>query len=380
MQTDNFLDSPIALCSHDPLVMLLLRVTRRKVIFVALIALAIYGFLWLALGSLISIYYTKKGTNFVSILDTRELPIAILVCAVYSAIWTFYVWQPVAMNRVFDLFIEKDLIERQQVKYFQKYFTERVVMPINKSSHSKLILICVLVAVITYTQLYDPVASDPLTLGLIKWWYVDYFYYIIVWLPSAFINFYMVFWIIIRQIHLILKLRELYQNFKIQTKLFHPDGCNGFEQIGEFSIRSSLMCLIFGFWIFFFISYPVLIGQQINIKNYMGISLIMYTLIVPVTLISPIWSTRVIMDTSKRIYLENIAKKIRFLLLYQSIGEIHKNSAIVENITKRYNLIEREHHTWPFRRIVIARFLVAAIVPIIGSITTYLVDLMFKRP
>src|SRR5438034_823250 len=122
MQTSTHLSNTVKLYSNDPLATILLRITRQSIWRLFLFLVIVYGFLGLGLGLLVSLYYTRLGVNFVSILDTRELPAVIFVgVIVCPAIWTSYMWQPSAIIYTFNSFQEKQLINIQDRVSFKDF-------------------------------------------------------------------------------------------------------------------------------------------------------------------------------------------------------------------------------------------------------------------
>lgn len=217
--------------------------------------------------------------------------------------------------------------------------------------------------------------SNPFLYGLpAPWWLLNPFHFWIVWVPLVFVNVYMMTWIVIRQAFATVAFTRLFRVFEIDPKPFHPDKCNGFAPLGDFSTRTALIAVLFGFWVSGVISYPMFFGQPINLKLDTILALVLYVLIVPAVLIPPVWECHREMVNAKQQTLDSLAERIQGLLDETNLETMVSDKEALEGLIERYRLLETELRTWPFRPLALRRFGVSAVTPLLSTAVSFVID------
>jgi hypothetical protein len=169
----------------------------------------------------------------------------------------------------------------------------------------------------------------------------------------------MIMWMIIRQAVIVFALSRLFKVFIIRPKILHPDRSNGLGPIGSYAMRATLLVVLLGFWLSAMIGYPLIWGEQVNPNFYFIAAFLLYIILVPVLLISPAWDAHLAMARAKTKELESIAVQIRDFLS-TSGAQKTEITVTLEELQKRYQLMDQELHTWPFQVSALRRFILAA--------------------
>jgi hypothetical protein len=369
--------SSVQLCLRDPLAKLLLKVSQQRTLRIALMAFAIYGILGGGGGIAISVLYKRAGQQFLSILDSRELLVALFVfLVVVPIVWTFYVWQPSGILGVFHQLSQNGVIgETEQGMPFDRFMRQVVVTPFNRAGNVAAAALLTLIGLLFWLVTVPFSPFDPMRLGFPSvWWLINPFYFWVIWIPLVFVNLYMMIWVIIRQAIAVVGFTRLFRSFAVIPKPFHPDRCDGFACVGDYAMRSGLIAVLWGFWLSVMISFPVLFGQAMNLKYDTVLLFVLYVAAVPALLIPPAWEAHLAMAREKRKALEDVAVYIRELLSEAGIQQDAKLIAsLLEALEKKYQLIDREYHTWPFRVSALKRFSAAALTPFLSTVASSLI-------
>lgn len=370
---------PLLFCMYDPIGRLLLRVSPKNVWPVVALASVLYGLVMIGGGSAISIIYSRQSIKFLSLLDSRELPIAIFAFLITApVVWLFYTWQPRGISSTFHQLHRNDVIgDPRNVALMQGVFEPGKFLG---KLYFWLSLVIVAVGLLVWLSAVSFYPINPFSFGESAfWWMINPIYFWVIWIPLVFINLYMVAWIIFRQITATVAFNSLFKVFQIKPKLLHPDGCNGFAPIGDYAIRSALIAVFFGFWLFVFITYPLLFGQPINLKIDTMILFVVYVIAVPSLLLPPVISAHRAMVEAKNTALEDLAGQIRTLLLDTNMEEILSSKDLLLELELRYEIASKEYHTWPFRSLSIKSFGISAVIPIISTAISFLIDLYTRQ-
>lgn len=370
---------PQLLCLRDPLGRLLLRLSPQSIWPVAAIALAVYGVVMIGGGSVISAVYMQLGIRFLSIFDPRELPIAIFAYLVTAPLmWTFYSWQPRGVSDVFHQLYRNDVIGEPK----DTHFTQTIYKPngdFNRRYNLLISLVAVAVSLVIWlSAVYSP--NNPFYFGeTILWFLLNPIYFWVLWIPLVFVNVYILSWIIIRQTVATIAYTRLFRTFQIRPKLLHPDGCNGFASIGDYAIRSALIAVFLGFWLFVFTTYPMLFGQPINFKTDTALMFIVYIVAVPSLLLPPVLGAHNAMIEAKNKALGDLADQIRTLVSESNIDRVLTSRDLLIELERRYEFARKEYRTWPFRPLAIKSFGISAITPLVSTGISYLIDLYLRK-
>lgn len=364
----------------DPLAHFLVKLTRGSVLKIALLSIIINGSLILILGIPISLYYAETlGSSFISLFDKREYPIALFGYLIYNpAIWTYYIWQPLRFKNVIEQLLHNGTIGKGKKK-LDIFLQEELSVKMNNRGNLFFPTLLTLLEILLFVYLtifQTPYALTPFKLP--TWWIVNPFYYWVIWLPLNAILIYMVTWLVIRQIIIISSISKLSREFEIVPKPFHPDKCNGLGAIGDFTLQSTGLVVIFGIWLSYNIGYPLLFGGAPSYNSYTIPSLMLYLIAVPVLLIAPTWFVHKAMMKARADALEDVAIQIRSLLKNEKSKHSINFVTEIEQLEKKYRIIEREYRSWPFRPPSLFRFSFTALIPIISSALSLLFDFYLK--
>jgi hypothetical protein len=368
---------PLLFCRYDPLGRLLLRVSPKNIWPIVVFALALYSLAMLGGGSVLSILYAQRSVPFLSLFDPKELPISIFAYLVTAPlVWLFYTWQPRGISNVFYRLYQNDVIGEVQNSTSQRIFKLNSLMG---KIHFWLSSVVTAIGILMWlSDVYRP--FNPFSFGETSlWWMLNPIYFWAIWIPLVFINLYMVAWIVFRQIAATAAFTSLFKVFQIKPKVLHPDECNGLAPVGDYSIRSALIAVFFGFWLFVFTTYPMLFGQPINLNIDMVLLFIAYIIAVPSLLLPPVMEAHKAMVEAKNRALEDLAEQIRILLAETDTEKILLLKDLLSELERRYEIATKKYRTWPFRPLSIKSFGVSAVMPIVSTGISYFIDLYVRR-
>ncbi|MCL4531365.1 MAG: hypothetical protein M1282_18425, partial [Chloroflexi bacterium] len=286
---------PKQLCLRDPLASLLLRFSPQSIWRTIAIVFATYTVGIVGGGFVVSTIYSQLGTRFLHIFDKRETPIVFFVFFVFvPLVWLFYVWQPRGFSKVLSELDRSGVIGKPNNAFpLQEIF--KPSMSFNKAYYLLISIAAVIMGLLIWlSNISSP--KDPFYFGEPDIWYkVNSLYFWIFFVPLGSVNVYIVSWIVCRQIAATTTYTRIFQAFEIKPKLFHPDMCNGLASLGDYAIYSALLAVLAGFWLFFFTSYPLLLGQPMNLQTDTILVFIIYVIAVPSLLLPPVWGAHVAM-------------------------------------------------------------------------------------
>jgi hypothetical protein len=367
---------PLELVQSDPL---LRRLIGHRLLITYLFVQIAYIIL-IALGIWISIYYQSQGRYFLSLLNPQELAWNIFIyIIVFPVLWLFYIWQPVGyLSSMHHL--EKNAV----LRYRRNRVTiDEIIRSSFENTNQKFISllrfsITVLAFVIWLNQFLSP--ANPFVQGYnLVWININLAFFWFVWMPLNFVAWYLIAWLIIRQLTIIESFAELYRHFDVSLKLYHIDKCNGFAPVGDFAIRFAFLSVLLGIWVYVVISLPIFFGGHLNFKFDTFLLLAVYTLAVPIVLVPPVLRTHKAMADEKNKELELIAHKIQRVVGETSDNKILMSKNLLSELELRYQLLERELKTWPFRPFFIQGFGISALTPLASTGISFLLDHFLLR-
>jgi hypothetical protein len=185
-------------------------------------------------------------------------------------------------------------------------------------------------------------ATDPFSHGLNPWWRLDPVYFWAVWLPILGLNLYAIAMVVIRQITLTLAMVHLFRHFKTTQKLLHFDKCDGYSPVGDFALKIGIASIVFGVWVSAVIMFPWLFfHESLNFKfDTIGL-LCLYAIMVPVSVLLPVWGAHLAMRAYKENELNEIAAQIRSYLDNVKLPSTEDSSHDpLKRLRQKYELLE----------------------------------------
>lgn len=365
----------------DYLAKILFKIAKGSSHRSALVGSLFYGIFWTILGLIISLVYDFQGFQFKAIYDQQEvIPHLFVVFFTIPIMWGFYHWQ--VQNIVFvinNLFDQSMLIEESNTVQKDHYI--KILNLNRKLVFNRFAVLLTFVVTVFWIISISDTSVDSFNFGFsTNFWLINPIYFFGIFVPTAMLNLYIGSWILIRQGLAIYILNDLFQNFDLSIKLFHPDGSNGLAFLGNYAIRSASVAVFAGFWLLFMTLYPLTQGFSINLKLDTIIGWGLYIILVPLLLVPPVWSAHVAMKQDKNKKLEEIAQELRRLLskTSASIQDIERYNLERDFLQNRYNTISTEYRTWPFDIPQLRRFTATAILPILSTASSLFLERILK--
>jgi hypothetical protein len=180
-------------------------------------------------------------------------------------------------------------------------------------------------------------------------------------------------------------LGRIFRSCKIQVQPLHADGAGGFGFIGTHYVRVSLLVIGVGYVLSFanFLK-PLILGQPINLGFTGFLLLFLYACVTLALFVVPIWSVHFAMQKSKAKLLNEISEEFQeaFEDARSSLDQ-HSNAVEVQvEKTKRFNelyqLVAETFPDWPYDSQTIRRFSITAILPLVLSAASLVIDAVQK--
>ena len=362
-------------CKYDLIVRVLYRLSKTRSWPLALLSLIIYLIFLVGQGWLISVQNQTKGLHFIGIFAPSETVFALFTYLVYSPlIWLFYSWQPRELLRIIPKLEANGvlILEDRNVEInipIDGPLWRRLVMHIvvkNGLWTEGLIFLITLVGAFGYVWLFLPPQGAFAGTENLYYFQMDGFYFAS-YLVLIFLNVYMLLWIIARQIRVCWILAHVLHPRKIVLKLFFSDQCNGFSPIGQFATRSSLIALLFSIWLLLIVVDPRVIGQPANILGHLLLILLGYVASILILFLPLAVITHQSMEQAKALKLDEVATELQQQYLIEKLTQkpiLEESKEYVQELERRYQTLEKEYHTWPFRSGFVVSYGVPVLLPV----------------
>jgi len=380
---------------YDPVLRGIFKVTRQKTWRIALLALAVYAGAYFGLGWLSS---SLSGVHaYISMFLPREfVPIIINFFIVAPIIWVYYSQESLKISRMFQELSSSGIFStiRPDGQSVHEFFQKQIRI-FNTKKRYLLILIAILLTTLLLLiswviGLYDP--HNPWRIGKLPWWFeVNRVYFIGVFLPLTFLNYYMSLWFFVRRAIAVTILNEALNNFNMTPKFLDPDKANGLSPIGLYVTKAATLMAVYGFWFFEVFFYPTFFGGTININLNSVETFAVYLLLAPLVLYLPVRKLHQVMSTYRSERLEAVAQQIRLLIAATEQGTTLPNAGFsffgrtlnklfpkehrttipqetIESLYRKYQLFEQEYRQWPFRKFEVSGYIFTVALPLMLSL------------
>lgn len=368
---------PVKLVRYDPLLQLLFRFFPTASYPVLIVPLVLYPILILAAGFVLSLQYRQAGMSIVGAEDPRTLYFDLFAYLVFiPLVWLFYVWQLRGLERALSQLCRNGVMGGPTAAHpaLAQSSADRLF---NRRWYPILALgVTVFAAAVWIQGSYS--VQNPFLFGQpTKWFMVNPLYFWGIWVPLIYVNVYMLMWIIIRQAAGVLFINRAVRSFEINPRLFHPDGANGLASLGALAIRSALLIVLLGCWIVLAAIYPVFFGQSVNLQMDVLMEFALYAAAIPLFLIPPVWQAHTVLTGLKQRVIGVIGEQIQQLIVQVDPERMTVDNERLHELERRYAVIDREFHTWPFRPLAIRGFALTVALPFATTLLPFFLDKLF---
>ncbi|HZQ07315.1 MAG TPA: hypothetical protein VFD70_12115 [Anaerolineae bacterium] len=369
---------PEILARHDPLLRLFYRLFPTSSWPLLLVALPLYTALIFAAGFAISDSYRRAGLPILASDDPRTLYFDIFAYFIFiPLVWLFYTWQPRGLWYALASLASAGIVGERK-----HGLTKPPRISLRTAFDNRLNLLIALGWTVFALAVWVNSLSVPQNPWLAgysgPWFTVNPLYFWLVWVPLVYATVYMIAWIFIRQVAITLALNQVFRSFEIKPMLFHPDGVNGLGAIGDFAIRMGLLVVLLGFWVALGAIYPTFFGQSVNIKFDIMFTFAVYICCVPLTLLPPVWGAHQAMLEVKTRLVRAVAEPIEALIADVNPEHILMNQQLLNELERRYQVIHKEFHTWPFRVVSLQGFGITFVLPILTALLPFFLERAFR--
>ncbi len=378
----------------DPVLRIIIRVTHQKTSLIVLLAFAVYGGAYLGLGWWIS--SSSSVNDIVPIFDRRELiPIIINFFLISPIVWIYYTQESARIVHMFQKLSESGIFSPIQPSGQPIHeFLQRQIIAFNTQKRYLYLLIALLITAIFLINYligdYSP--QNTWRIEHRQWWHqVHPVYFIAVFLPLSFLNYYMSSWFFMRRIIAVTIINRALTTFKMTPHLSHPDQANGLSSVGRYVTRVAPLIAAYGLFVFDSFLYPTFWGKTINVTLDNIVIFAAYILLAPLVLYLPVQKLHQVMSKQRVERLEAVAKQIctltaateRDITLPKQVilplsqenktitpPEFRELITTIDSLLHKYQLFEKEYRRWPFGKMEVGGYVFVTVVlpPILSFI------------
>lgn len=292
------------------------------------------------------------GRTILGVLD--DWPVLVIEMLMVPVTAGYYLWQPVTMQSLYDGMAEKigtnPLARARAMEY---------VRPVRWSGW---VVIAFVVGVfetiyIQYVYLKENVLIWETVNGVM----------IISLVVIRFIIFYMLVFIIVRQIFMIIGLNRFFSEIPVKVTPLHPDRAGGLRILGDYVLSTALIVgavgLFFGMGIIRREWNPSIITAEFYVL------MAVYFFLAPLFFFLPLIQVHRRMAEAKRKLLIEIAEQ--FDIEYRKLLNSLKNDQMDSNLIQRVEAIQKIYRIandspeWPFNLEIISKYSAAVVFPVL---------------
>ena len=179
---------------------------------------------------------------------------------------------------------------------------------------------------------------------------------------------------------------KLFQEFKLNVRIVHPDRAGGLSPLGDFSVKIGYVIGIYGFAsVAATLSESYVTTTQFSspmLSNALLPLLAIYLVLAPVVFFAPIGTARSAMRRAKQVFLLKISDQIE--VEFQNIRDLDTADAEVISLSlEKLDQLQRVHEmaekfpVWPFNLRNVIRFFSAISSPFVLGVVSIIVDILF---
>ncbi len=336
-----------------------LRLTPAKGGIIGFIGYSILGYglgLWLSF-----VYINDTGVDKIW-LGPQLLSALMVLIVLPTFLWWFYIYQITEFLHVVETITLGDDLA---IAGIEKRFNQ-----LRWSVYA--FLAAVIVCVGWYTLIAIPAMAPRQSGFYFPWWYMNPYYCYSIFLPIIALEFYLGVIISIRQILAIKSLNILFKHSEPNIHPLHPDGAGGLASVGSFAINTAFVGILVGVWAVTLTNGPIQRGLEPEPPWFTLGLLVLYIVLTPVLLITPVWTTHIAMKTVKYKMLAKISedfdKKVKNIP--KRGNRINLNEDL-EQLIKIYQIIQDTYPEWPFSTSALKKFGVTYFIPLVLQVASY---------
>ncbi len=364
---------------NDPVLEILkgkFNIANSKIVLAAVICTATCHYL---LGSIADYIYTGSGYRLT---HPAYLYFTLAWLIVFTPIiWMFYLWQPVAVDRVLDRLEENNAIGPiikennppvQSFSGFRKRFASSL-------THKYWYFLAFIVIVVTWVYAYYFVwPSEFQNLGRIGFWFE------IKWFTPFFVIGYSItlypLWVfLIKHIIIIFFFNRLFYWFGANVKPIYPDEAGGLGAIGEFITQAAMLAVgvgvlavAFGIQVWF--AYGSFF--RIDVLTFFGV----YILTTALSIILPMLSAHQAMKEERSKNLEDVSQEFSKVLsnlnttITADAVTIKETNEKLSELKQTYQHIYGAFPVWPISLRLARNFSITATLPLLSGLISVVIQ------
>ncbi len=359
-----------SLNSSDPIIYLAKQVLKVSPKYLALSHIILNAIIIFAGGAFLS-YYIFRDAPIIRVFDSEHLLYALFASFVLlPVIWYLYLVQPRVVSSALTELEKEKIIKIDGFKSLSDFVASKVY----SIDNLRLSLLALLVAVLFITvQICYVFPNESSKMAKYFFWYKNKLYFYFFFVTSTTVGYYLAAMLVFRAIGILFMLNSLFRHAIVETIPLHPDEAGGLGPVGRLGIKFSSVAVGLGF-----MATGVTIARLI-----LGVGwayadvLLLYTLyiiLVPITLIMPIWSAHAAMVNKRDSELSKIS--VLFRKEYNAPNVSQEN---LKSLQERHKQIKEVYPVWPISGSLLRQFSIKASIPLVTGYGSVLIDIAIKK-
>ncbi len=373
METRQGSQATMVLYERDPLLRFLLERLKLPELAVVGLAVTLSAASVLVVGAITS-YWIHERAEIIRVFDPvhREYNLALVFLNI-PLVWTVYLWQPRGIASALQSLRQNDVIVERK-----KGSLEKFIKRMNANLDSVRLSIAAVLVVLLFQLLETAVVlpAEAQRVGKPVFSFYDKPYYYLLFVPVLSVTYYAVAMVALKGLLALFWFNRLFREFEARVRPLHPDEAGGLGALGRLAVTYGLIAVALGAIAAWVSLVRVLIGSGWAHTDVI-ILYAFYIFLVPVSVISPVWSAHKAMVRARNELLGEISNAFE-----QTRTKEKKPDWIKLNeLWATYTHIKDTFPTSPIPLAIRRRFSVTAVIPLLSYGASIVLHLITKsRP
>lgn len=323
------------------------------------------------IGSVLS-YWLYQDQPIIRVFDSEHLYYGLFVAAVLLPVtWFLYLWQPHTVAAVIANLEKNGLVRLSSGLSLSDHYRSKLKRIDNSRLYQLGILLAVLFVVV---QIWWVWPHESAKLGRFYFWHQDKVFFYLFFIPNIIVGYYIGTIVAFRFIWAMWFVHDMFRNATVDLVPLDPDGAGGLSTVGNFAIRHSSIAVGLG------VMASVLTVTRVFIGGGWGFAdeillYVLYLLLVPVSLVLPIWTTHRAMVGFKNDELRKVSNRFQA----ENITQQPSQEAL-KHLQERYVFIRSTYPVWPISTSLFRQFSIKATIPLVTGFGSVVIEFASRHP
>lgn len=360
----------MVLYRSDPLLRLLVERLKLPALTIVGLAVTISAASVFGVGAIAS-YWVHERAEIIRVFDPVHLGYNLVVIFLnIPLVWAVYVWQPRGIASTLRSLRQNDVIVERTKGSFEE-FRKRMMANLDSFRLAIAAVLVVLLFQLLETVIVLPAEAQRLGKPVFSFYDKRYYYFFFV--PVLSVTYYVVAMVVLKGLLALFWFNHLFREFEARVQPLHPDEAGGFGALGRLAVKYGLISVALGV-----IPAWVSLVRVFSGSGWAHTDVIVlyafYIVLVPVCVISPVWSAHKAMARARDELLGEISSAFEQTLRQEKTPDWKT----LDELLATYAHIKDTFPTSPIPLAIRRRFSITALVPLLTYGASIVVHLVTK--